>query len=132
MEKFSWDTLDDTGSDHKPILITYREGFEIPKVNNTTRYKWKLAKGDWEKFKQQVDREIPTSYEDMNVNELEKVLRKTILRSAKKNVGKKKVNNRTRMDLGEEVKQEAAKRNQLRKEINDKDKELNGWNRQGK
>ena len=122
MEKFSWDTLDDTGSDHKPILITYREGFEIPKVNNTTRYKWKLAKGDWEKFKQQVDREIPTSYEDMNVNELEKVLRKTILRSAKKNVGKKKVNNRTRMDLGEEVKQEAAKRNQLRKEINDKDK----------
>ena len=48
IEKFSWDTIDDTGSDHKPILITYREGFEIPKVKNTTRYKWKLAKGDWE------------------------------------------------------------------------------------
>ena len=117
IEKFSWDTIDETGSDHKPILITYKEGFEIPKVNDKIRYKWKLGKGNWEKFRQRIEKEIPSSYEDKNVNQLEKVLRDTILRSAKKHIGKKKINNQTRMDMGEEVKQEAAKRNQLRKDI---------------
>ena len=62
VEKFTWEPLDITGSDHKPILITYKDEFDTPEVNNTTRYKWKLAKGDWEKFTEQVERDLPTDY----------------------------------------------------------------------
>ena len=55
IEKFTWETIDVTGSDHKPILIVYKDRFETPEVNNTARYKWRLTKGNWEKFTYQIE-----------------------------------------------------------------------------
>ena len=117
VEKFTWEPLDITGSDHKPILITYKDEFDTPEVNNTTRYKWKLAKGDWEKFTEQVERELPTDYSGKSIQQLEETFRKTVLDAAKKHIKKKKINAKTRIDLGDEVKQEAAHRNKMRAKI---------------
>ena len=124
IEKFTWETIDATGSDHKPILITYKDGFEITKVNNKPRFKWRLTKGDWEKFTKEIEDEMPecpellrTELGEYNTNAIEKKFSDTVIRAAKKHIKKKKINARTRVDLGEEVKKEAAHRNQLRKDI---------------
>ena len=123
IEKFTWETIDTTGSDHKPILITYRDRFEIPEVNNTTRYKWRLTKGDWNKYTDQIEKEMPEDYDGWSIQKLEKTFRETILSAARKHIKKKKINAKTRIDLGEDIKQEASHRNKMRKEIKDADDE---------
>jgi len=92
-------------------------------VNNTARYKWRLAKGNWEKFTDQIEQKLPTEYERMSVKKLEKIFRETILKAAKKHIRKKKINAKTRIDLGDEVKQEAAHRNKMRTEIDQAENE---------
>ena len=39
IEKLTWEPIDITGSDHKQILIIYKDIFETPEVKNTRRYK---------------------------------------------------------------------------------------------
>ena len=48
LDKLNWKVLNDFSCDHQPIIITY-EG-QIPKVNNTPQYKWRLDKARWEDF----------------------------------------------------------------------------------
>ena len=41
LDKISWETVNELGSDQKPIIITYDED-EMTKVNSKPRYKWKM------------------------------------------------------------------------------------------
>ena len=60
LDKITWNTENDFGSDHRPILITYDDN--MPKVNTVPKYKWRLEKADWGSFAKEVDRNIPSNY----------------------------------------------------------------------
>ena len=62
-------------------------------------------------------------YERMDINRLEKKLRKTILKSANQNIGRKKINQHTRPWMTPEIKAAITTRNQLRKTVSQNRKE---------
>jgi hypothetical protein len=76
-------------SDHKPILITYKDGVEIPEVNTSPR--WRLNKADWEKFKMQVEDKVPNDYKEMDIEKHEEKTREIIIEAANRHIGKKKI-----------------------------------------
>ena len=115
LDKISWETVNELGSDHKPIIITYED--EMTKVNSKPRYKWKMSEADWEKYKKDIEDLIPNNYQRANINRLEKKLRKTIIKSANKNVGKKKVSYQAKPWMTTEIKHAIKVRNELRKTI---------------
>ena len=39
LDKFTWKIVDDLGSDHKPLLITYEDNINVQTVNSTPKYK---------------------------------------------------------------------------------------------
>ena len=115
LDKMLWRTEDGFGSDHRPIIITL-EG-KISRVNDKPNYRWKLSKADWESFAQDVDNNLPTNYQKKNINKLEKILRKNILKAANKHVGKKKSSPQNKCWMTEEIKKAIQERNQLRKDM---------------
>jgi len=82
MDKVTWETVNDLSSDHRPIIITYRDHF--PKVNNKPTFKWKLKEADWTKFREEVENKIPARHQKKNINKVEKLLRKAFLKAANK------------------------------------------------
>ena len=115
MDKLSWRTLNMLGSDHKPILITYED--EMVRVNNKPMFKWKLESADWEKYSQDVEDSIPKTYDKSSINKLEKKLRKAMISSANKNIGKKKITMKSKPWMTSEIKAAITKRNELRKTV---------------
>jgi hypothetical protein len=115
MSKISWKTVNELSSDHRPIIITYTD--YIPSVNDRPSYKWKLKDADWTKFSDEVERKIPANYKKKNINKVEKLLRKAIIKAANKHIRKKKVTENTKSYLTDEIKEEIKKRNHLRKTI---------------
>ena len=113
LDKITWETVNDLGSDHKPIILTYED--EMIKVNNKPRFKWKMKDADWESFKNDIDQDIPSKYHTTNVNTLEKRFRKLITKSANKNIGK--ISNKTISWMTTEIKDSIEVRNELRKTI---------------
>ena len=63
LDKVEWKTLDQLGSDHKPVVISYED--QMTKVNNKPKYKWKLTSADWEKYSQEVESSILKEYSKM-------------------------------------------------------------------
>ena len=82
LDKVEWKTLDQLGSDHKPVVISYED--QMTKVNNKPKYKWKLTSADWEKYSQEVESSIPKEYSKMKINKLERKLRKAMLEADQK------------------------------------------------
>jgi len=118
VDRISVNKLQGIGSDHIPILITYQD--HIPRVNSKPSFKWKLKDANWASFRTEVERNIPSNYEKkMNVNKLEKKLRRAILKAAGKHIGKKKITENTKSYLTQEVKEEIKKRNALRRTVKD-------------
>ena len=115
MDKVSWRTVKELSSDHRPIIITYCD--YIPVINNRPTYKWKLREADWTKFREEVESNVPVNYKKKNTNKLEKILRKTILKAANKHICKKKVTEKTKCYMTEDVKKEIKERNKLRRTI---------------
>ena len=115
LDKVSWKTTNKMGSDHKPIIITYED--QMMKIKTRTKYKWKISEADWEKFTNEIEQKIPQNFKRMSVNKLEKKLRKTILKSAKDHIGKKKITQHTKAWLTPEIKESIKKRNELRKTV---------------
>ena len=116
MERFEWKVIDDLGSDHKPILITYEVQSKIPPVNDTPKYKWRLKEARWPEFREEVEKNIPTYYHRKKTTlKLEKTLRKIIIKAANKHIGKKKVNNKSRAWMTKDIKEAIGQRNTLRK-----------------
>ena len=115
LDKITWETVNDLGSDHKPIILTYED--EMIKVNNKPRFKWKMKDAEWETFKNDIEQDIPSKYHTKDVNKLEKKFRKIITKSAKKNIGKKKISHKTKPWMTTEIKESIKARNELRKAI---------------
>ena len=78
LDKFTWKILDDLDSNHKPILTTYEDNINIPKVNNTVKYKWKISKANWEEYTKEIEEKIPDNYQRKSINKMDKLLRKVI------------------------------------------------------
>ena len=93
------------------------------RVNQKAKLKWKLETADWEKYTNDVESKIPKEYSRMNFNKLERKLRKAMLDSAKKNIGKKKVTIKSKPWMTEEIKEAIKNRKELRKEIGHKREE---------
>ena len=117
IDKCAWRVIDALGSDHKPILITLEDEINTPKVNNTTKYKWKLTKADWQGFTNLLEDQIPNNAKKKSFNKIEKLLRKSTTKAAEKHLGTKKVSNITKPWLTDEIKDEIKRRNQLSKTI---------------
>ena len=115
--KFDWQTMEDLGSDHKPIVITYEEMNAIPDVQGKPKYKWNFKKADWNAFTEEVEKNIPKNYSKKSTNKMEKILRKIITKAANIHVKKKKINNKTNPSLSPEITEAIKKRNQLRKSV---------------
>ena len=89
----------------------------MPRVNNTPKYRWNLAKAEWTKFAEQIDKDLPKNYHRKNVDKLEKILRKSILKAANKHVRKKKCSTSNKCWMTDEIKEAISKRNQLRRRM---------------
>ena len=87
------------------------------KIKTRTKYKWKISEADWEKFTNEIEQKIPQNFKRMSVIKLEKKLRKTILKSAKDHIEKKKITQHTKAWLTPEIKESIKKRNDLRKTV---------------
>ena len=81
-----------------------------------------MSKADWEKYKNDIEDLIPNNYQRANINRLEKKLRKAIIKSANKNVGKKKVSYQAKPWMTPEIKDAIKTRNELRKTVSQTEK----------
>ena len=113
LDKTTWRMLNELGSDHKLMIITY--GDAMPKIQNKPQYKWKIGTADWEKFTQEIEEKLPTpeQYHQMSVQELEKTLRETIIEAGNHHVKKKKLSPVTKCWFTPEIKEAMARRNVL-------------------
>ena len=121
LDKVSWRTTKKLGSDHLPIIITYEE--EMMKVNDKPKFKWKLSDADWENFAVDVEKNLPKNPDKLDINRLEKKFRKSILKSAKKNIGRKKIDQKTKSWMTADIKEAIKARNELRKTVGQNRKE---------
>ena len=110
-DKFSWKTIDNLGSDHKPIVIAYSTGHQIQQIKSNPKYKWRLNKTDWFAYREEIEANIPREYSRKSVNKLEKGLRKLIIKSANKHIKKKKVVETSKPWFTEEINEKINKRN---------------------
>ena len=58
--------LYDVDSNHKPILTTYEDNINIPKVNNTVKYKWNKSKTNEEDYTNKIEKKI--NYQIKTIN----------------------------------------------------------------
>ncbi len=70
LDKMEWETVNELGSDHMPIILTYHD--DIPRVNENPKYKWRLKDANWEAFEREVEANIPTHYKRKHVNKMKK------------------------------------------------------------
>ena len=110
------------GSDHRPIVMKIQTPQECRKDKKIV-WKWKGA--DWSSFKTFVDRRLKMLKPDeMDVTRMEQQLRETIIKAARKFVGKKAIDQRQMAPMSEEAKQEAERRDQLICETPEKVEEI--------
>jgi len=122
LDKFSWMTLDELGSDHKPILVTYEPRVPIKNNHIIPKYKWKLKDAKWEEFRAEIEEKMPDpnrNRKKKSLHKREKFFRKTIMQAAKSKIGKRKIDNNTKPHLTTEIKEKIKERNRLRKNFTD-------------
>ena len=122
LDKFSWKTLDELTSDHKPILVTYEPGVPIKNNHVKPKYKWKLKDARWDEFRAEIEEKMPDpnrNRKKKKLHKLEKFFRKTIIQAAKSKIGKKKIDNNTKPHLTKEIKEKIKERNRLRRSFTD-------------
>ena len=112
LDKLEWKTINDLGSDHLPIIITYDTS--LPKVNTKSVYKWKLEDADWRAFTSEVERNLPKIYPTCGVNKLEKKFSKIVINAANRCVGTKKIRPDAKCWFSKNVKEGIRERNKLR------------------
>ena len=115
LDKLTWETVVDFGSDHLPIIVTYTD--QIKRIDTKPKFKWKLDDANWSKFAEDVDRRLPKIYKRKNINKLEKRLRKAIIKAANTHVGKKRVDNKKRTTTTPEIKEAIKIRNTLKQTL---------------
>ena len=117
LDKLSWRTVMDLGSDHITIIITYNN--HIQRIKVKPKYKWKLKDANWEGFTKMVDNSIKASkdYRRKSVRKLEKIVRETIIKAANKHIGMKRVDCEKKATTSPEIKAAIQERNKLRKTL---------------
>ena len=68
-----------------------------------------MKDGEWTKFTCEVEKTIPVNYRKKDINKVEKLLRKTIIKAANKYIKKKKITEKTKSYLTEDIKEEIKK-----------------------
>ena len=122
MDKFSWKTLDELSSDHKPILVTYEPGVPVKNNHVIPKYKWKLKGARWDEFSTEIEEKMPDpnrNRKKKSLHKLERFFRKTVLQAAKSKIGKKKIDNNTKPYMTTEIKEKIKERNRLRRNFTD-------------
>ena len=74
-------------------------------------------KADWQGFVNLLEDQIPNNAKKKSFNKIEKLLRKSTTKATEKHIDTKKVSNRTKPWLTDEIKDEIKRRNQLSKTI---------------
>ena len=87
----------------------------MKQVNTKPTFKWDLENADFTKFKKQIEDELPTNYERKNLKQLEKILRKTIMKAANTHVRKKRITQNSRPGYSKKVTQMMEERDRLKK-----------------
>ena len=115
LDRFTWEVAEGLSSDHVPIIITYQDMF--PTINDNPIYKWNLKNAEWEKYSELVERNIPTRYARKGLDKVEGILRKAMIKAAKKHIKKKKITSKVKSYLTTEVKEAITRRNALSKSM---------------
>ena len=84
------------------------------KVNDRPKFKWKLSEADWESYSDEMGKNIPKNSDKLDIDHLERKFIKSILKSAKKHIGKKKIDQRTKPWKTLDIKHAIRTRNELR------------------
>jgi len=109
----NWETHNKLNFDHLPITMTLE-------ANNTfeseaTRHMWDWKHADWPAFTEQIESIIQlTDSDPMNTTTHEKFLRNTILKSAYNHIGLKKVGDKPRTWLPNDIIRDIETRDNLR------------------
>jgi len=115
----NWHTITELSSDHLPILFRIDTATAFNTNNNTTRKTWNWKEANWTRYTSDLEQkaeEIDTTNKSAYM--LEKEIRKAILKSAYDNVGLKKVGNRSKQYLPENIQESIQLRNTLRSHNN--------------
>ena len=114
-DKCDW-TVDDplAGSDHSPIVISYRGSVKLqPVIPREAR--WRTNGVDWSKFRDALDLSISEFKSTRNLKQRMNRFTTALTDAANKFVGKTKPGKRTKCWLTPTVKSKIKRRNQLRK-----------------
>jgi len=116
----NWHTIAELSSDHLPILFSIKTA-TATNVNTKVRMTWNWKAANWANYTKSLE----DSTEQMNNNdnnstafELERNVRKDILRAAYRHVGLKKVGNKPKQYLPDHILQAIRNRNTLREHNN--------------
>ena len=116
-DQYQWEVLKELGgSDHHPIMIT-REIRGLDRVNTNIKKKWDIKNADWEKLREQVEKEIPTNYQAKNINKVEKKFRKIVTGAANQHIGTKTNKRDSKPGYSKTVKEVIKERNSLRTRV---------------
>ena len=117
LDVVTWEVVNELGSDHMPIIISY--DINIPKVNDKPTFRWNHDKGDWDSYAKQVETNFPKYYPSDSIHKFEKKVRKTIIGAARQFIGKKKVTQDNKCWFTPPIKEAIKERNQYRSSIGD-------------
>ena len=115
LDKLTWEVVNELGSDHMPIIITYDT--TIPKVNDKPTYKWNHDKADWTLFTNELEDSMPKYLPSDSTHDMEKKLRKAVIKAANRRIGKKKITQDSKCWFTPEINQAIKTRNQHRDTI---------------
>ena len=109
----NWNVIDRGTSDHRPIIIELKA--ETEQQDEEGRLVWKWKKANWEKFKKDVDKHLGLYRTDKTIKFNEHWLRKTILKSASKNIDTMKVTKKHQCWITNDIHDTIQLRDELKK-----------------
>ena len=109
----SWDAIDRCTSDHRPIVIEMR--INTDQEYDTGRLVWKWKKANWSRYKSDIDKYIGNYDHTKSIKDHELWLRRTILKSAYKNIGMQQVTRKHKSWITNEINDKIKIRDHLKK-----------------
>ena len=76
----------------------------MTKVNDKPKFKWRLSETDWESYAEEIEKNLQKNPDNLDIDRLETKFRKSILESAKKHIGKKKIDQRIKPCMTPDIK----------------------------
>jgi ribonuclease HI len=114
-ERMSWRTLDEMGSDHRPILMVLMGDRKTREKRKRVTWAWRKA--DWEKFRKLMEGKVE-KMEGETLTDMIKEMQTAMLQAARESIPKKKAADSNRPYWTPELTEMANKRMELRREGN--------------